>query len=365
MSIFKNLLLLNPNKIPAEDFFTEIFAYLLKSDSNLLLKFVQEYNIPCIDNAIGSISTQVSFDALEYHLSGSIPDIFIELSNQKERELIFIESKIGSTEGYHQLQRYAEHLDNMKPLNKGVLIYITRDFDKKHQATIFQNCHNKEILHFFQLRWHEVYHFLKAYHNNINCELIDETLKFMEEYGLTNDNRFTSIDILAMTNFSHVRRMMNETMFGIVSDKYKEVAGGVSQESTALTQLRNHGRYTLIQFQKTDFEILLGYWLDSSNMIDFPRVGVRIGAGPNAHHIEDIKRSMKDIEHNEPKKWVTYGFDQSRAWVGIAQERGIDKFLAEEDHIKAIQDYFLMLLSEINEIKNKYPDLPWNINSFK
>ena len=45
MSLFKNLVMLNPNQIPLEDFFTEIFTYLLKSDSDLLSKWIQDFNI--------------------------------------------------------------------------------------------------------------------------------------------------------------------------------------------------------------------------------------------------------------------------------------------------------------------------------
>jgi hypothetical protein len=113
------------------------------------------------------ISTQESFEALDCHFSGSRPDIFIELSNDTEKELIFIECKIGSEEGQNQLQRYAEHLDNIENINKKSLIYITRDFDTKSQEHIFTNCKNKSSLVFKQFRWHQIYQFLSRFNNHI------------------------------------------------------------------------------------------------------------------------------------------------------------------------------------------------------
>jgi hypothetical protein len=122
---------LNPNQIPLEDFFTEIFAYLLKMDSNLLCEWLKEFKISSIQPESQQINTQESFDALDEHFSGSRPDIYIEIANKFSKELILVECKIGSTEGPDQLQRYAEHMDKIKSISSGVLIYITRDYDKK------------------------------------------------------------------------------------------------------------------------------------------------------------------------------------------------------------------------------------------
>jgi hypothetical protein len=34
--------------------------------------------------------------------------------------------------------------------------------------------------------------------------------------------------------------------------------------------------------------------------------------------------------------------------------------MAHSDHIKAIKDYFLKLLKEVETFKKFHPDLPWN-----
>lgn len=131
MYLFKKLLSLNNEQIPVEDFFTEIFAYLLKTNPEILHTFLDSTKAPLIDYEQMVIDTQRSFEGLENHLAGSRPDIFLELFNKNEKQWIFIESKIDAQEGYQQLTKYAEHLDNSNSIQKGVLIYITKYFEPK------------------------------------------------------------------------------------------------------------------------------------------------------------------------------------------------------------------------------------------
>ncbi|WP_406661374.1 PD-(D/E)XK nuclease family protein [Methanolobus sp. ZRKC3] len=220
--------------------------------------WLRYFKISNIDQNDIFISTQESFGALDSHFSGSRPDILIELSDDSKNELIFVECKIGSCEGHNQLKRYAEHLDNIEHIGCGVLIYITKDYDKKNELAIFQGCNNRNRLKFIQLRWYEIYQFLKSHDGYAEDILVKEALKFMEEYDLSGDNRFTSVDILALTNFPRVRKMMDETMYGEVSDKFTEITGGVSQSSFCLNQIKNHNRYTYIQNQND--KILKLFW---------------------------------------------------------------------------------------------------------
>jgi hypothetical protein len=353
---------LNPNQIPLEDFFTEIFTYLLKSNPSLMDDWIKEFKISSIKPNNVYISTQESFDALNYHFSGSRPDIFIELSDDNKKDLIFVECKIGSCEGHNQLKRYAEHLDNIEYINRGILIYITKDYDKKNGLAIFESCNNKNKLKFIQFRWYEIYQFLKSHDGFSENVLVKDILRFMEEYDLSGDNRFTSVDILALTNFPRVRKMMDETMYGEVSDKFTEIAGGISSPSFCLTQIKNHNRYTYIQNQNDNvFEIVLGYWINDSKMTDFPKVGIKLGVSPNATHRKEIIAAMRDIVKSNPDEWNGYHLNESKNWAGIGKELGIEHFMNEQDHIKSIQDYFLNLIDELTDIKKQYPNLPWKV----
>lgn len=363
MSIFKDLLDLNPNKIPLEDFFTEIFTYIIKSDGSLLSKWLNHFAISNLKFDEFYVSTQESFDALDTHVSGSRPDIFVELSNNLENELIFVECKIGSEEGDHQLQRYAEHLDGIEHINKRTLVYITRDFDSKSQSYIFENCKNVNDLTFVQLRWHQVYQFLLEYNEVSNNLLITEALIFMEENSLSGSNRFTSIDILAITNFPRVRRMMEETMSGQVADRFESIAGGTNtKHSSALNQVRDHERYVYLQEQADKIEIILGYSMNSSKLGSYPEVGLSINVNPNADERDKTLKVLREVVSNS-NKWEGYNLTGAKKWAGIFQSKSLDCFLNQEDHIVAIQNYFLGLLYDLESIKDEYNDLKWLVSS--
>lgn len=359
MSIFKNLLDLNPNKIPLEDFFTEIFTYLIKSDGNLLSKWLSHFAISDLKFNEYCISTQESFAALDTHLSGSRPDILMELSNYLDNEIIFVECKIGSEEGKHQLQKYAEHLDEIKHVSKRTLVYITRDFDSKNQGDIFENCRNTNNLAFVQLRWYQIYQFLLDHNEFANNLLVTEALEFMEENGLSGSNRFTSIDILAITNFPRVRRMMEETMSRQVAERFESIAGGSKpRHSTALNQLREQERYVYFQEQADKFEIILGYSMNNLKVGSYPEVSLTVSVSPNAFERNEIMKIMRELV-SKSNKWGSFNLNKTNNWAGIFQSKSLDCFLNQEDHIEAIQNYFLSLLTELESIKEEYKHLKW------
>lgn len=185
----------------------------------------------------------------------------------------------------------------------------------------------------------------------------------MEEYDLSGDNRFTNVDILALTNFTRVRKMMDETMQGEVSDRFYEVAGGTSSISFRLNQLKNHNRYTHLQNQNDkNFEILLGYWIDNSKITSSPLIGIQLNVGPAAVNRKIIIDAMRDIVKSNPDKWYGINRTEIKGWTNIGQEVKLEHFLNEEDHIKAIQRYFFDLIDELDEVKRKYPNLPWEID---
>jgi hypothetical protein len=361
MSIFSNLLQLNKNQIILEDFFTEIFGYLLESNTSLMQSWLKEFKISDINPENITVSTQESFSALETHLTGSRPDIYIELSNESMKEIIFLESKIDSSEGQDQLKRYAEHLDNLDSISRGVLVYVTRDYDKKDRNLILGDCKNEAKLEFKQLRWYENYRFLKEYNESISDKLIIETIKFMEEQGLSQNNKFTVIDVLAITNFPRVRKMLDESMGGEVAARFEEVAGKKPVPSTVMNDLRNDDIYAYEQEQKdkNQFYVILGYYMNKSNITDFPDVGLELKVNPHATDRKEIIKAMKEIERGHGG-WNSYCLNENR-WAGISKTRNLEKFMQEEDHIKAIQIYFLELLDELIKIKETYPDLKWMI----
>ncbi|MBC1218524.1 PD-(D/E)XK nuclease family protein, partial [Nostoc sp. UCD120] len=114
MSLFSNLLNLHSGNKPLEDFFTEIVAYFLSLNNGILIDWLKHHSIISDDNYSSiKISTQQEHKGLESHTEDSRLDIVVELSTGLNTDVIFIESKIGSTEIPGQLKKYADILSKL------------------------------------------------------------------------------------------------------------------------------------------------------------------------------------------------------------------------------------------------------------
>jgi PD-(D/E)XK nuclease superfamily len=146
MSLFNRLLKLHNGSTPLEDFFTELVAHLFSTNKEVLSDWLKHLDLIDTNADLDAyISTQQTFERLSHHFSDSRPDIIIELIDGNNRDIIFIESKIGSSEGCNQLQRYAEILDKFPGFRNKFLIYITRDFEPKDRETIFQGIPESKV----------------------------------------------------------------------------------------------------------------------------------------------------------------------------------------------------------------------------
>lgn len=356
-SLFDNLLrIIKNDKIPFEDFFTEIFVYVLKFYPLILQDFVEEFDLSQLKDWQFSIATQNTFSALEHHFSGSRPDIYIELFTDKLKDILLIECKIDAPEGYEQLKRYAEHLDSFQALNSGLLVYITRDYDPKNKNEIFQNCKNLHRLNFIQLRWHEVYYLLRNWNEHL---LVQQFLIFMENNNMASNNQFSTVDILSLTNFNQAMKIMEETIFGEVYEGFKNRLNQISPPVKSMSQLRNHNRYIILSEQNEKMWCFLGYWLESSRITDYPKIGLIIEIEPNSQKRNEVIEIMKNIIQQEQRNWKGHELNGVKTWSNINKLTSLQEFLSGEDHVKSIKNYFLELLEEIDMLKQNYPQLPW------
>jgi len=348
------------DKTPTEDFFTEIFTHLLNNNRGIFINWLHYFSLSDLDpdESDIKIATQETFGALEQHSSGSRPDVVIEVSDDKRIDVIFIESKIDSHEGEGQLKKYAEQLDRLSSINQATLVYVTRDYEKKDEKEILINCRSTNLPKFKQLRWHEIYNFLKKYREE--SYLVNETIRFMEINNMAHNNQFSSVDILTLTNFPRVRRMMDETMKGEVSKLFKKVTGGIAQDSTLLTQLRDSNRYVYQLWQQEDMWCGYGYWFDPSNIANYPDVGVILESYPNSPERDIIIAAMKEIANRCPDKWKGYDLTATKAWSGIWQLKSLKDFMPEENQVGAISSFFKEGINDLEAIKTEYPGLPWN-----
>lgn len=187
--------------------------------------------------------------------------------------------------------------------------------------------------------------------------LTQEIITFMDEHHMAHNNQFSSIDIIALANFTKSLKLMEETMWGEVSQQFNQVLGSIKQRLTAFTELQQHGRYLMTTSMPGQWWCGLGFLLKTSNSTDYPTVRLMLEVAPNSQHRTEIIAAMKDI--CKDYGWREYRLNEPQAWSGIVREKSLQAFLAQEDHVADIKKFFLQSLEELAEIKSKYLNLPW------
>jgi len=273
MSLFSKLLRLRSTE--KEEFHTEIVAQVLRQSTSLTFRWLKTIHATSFAHFEElRVSSQEELDPLSSHEGiGSRPDIVIRIIQGDQIEVVFVESKIGSTENPGQLQKYAEHLEAQNATTR-CLVFITRDYEPKEPP---DNTH----IEFVQQRWSDFYRFLKQ--QPIIDAMTSELLKFMEENNMSQSNQFTAVDILALTNFTKARTLMDHTIRESVARKFRKICGAKCSDATvASTQLRKFKRYTLYCSHGGQIEVHLGYWIDDTSIGNCPTIAVRMFVNPTA-----------------------------------------------------------------------------------
>jgi hypothetical protein len=357
MSLFTNLLNLHSGSKPREDFFTEIVAYFFSLNNDILIDWLKHHSIIGDDKySSTNISTQQEHKGLESHNEDSRLDIVIELSTGLNTDVIFIESKIGSTAISGQLEKYAEILSNLPNLRHRILIYITRDYDPKEEIkTPALNLEPKVI--FYQLRWHQFYACLQQHATDI---LAQEILIFMRKNGMSHINQFSSVDLLTMVNYNKTLNLMESTLSEEVQHKFKLAFGGVINGAASRTQWKWSSRYIIYtKFSGNNFWCGLGYFnLNPDNLTEYPYLGICLEVSAGFVERPKIIKSMQKVINDKPNIWTPENLTILPAWSAIFYRKSLQEFLSQENQLSAIKDFFL---KSIDELKNIQPDFnfPW------
>ncbi|MBE8987675.1 PD-(D/E)XK nuclease family protein [Nostoc sp. LEGE 12450] len=356
MSLFTNLLNLHSGNKPREDFFTEIVAYFLSLNKDILIDWLKHHSIISDDNYSSiKISTQQEHQALASHTEDSRLDIVVELSTGLSTDVIFIESKIGAMDGNNALKKYADILSNLPNVRHRILIYITRDYDPKDE--IKKYCLDLlPKVNFFHLRWYQFYSFLKERASDI---LAQEILIFMRKNGMSTTNQFSSVDLLTMVNFNKTLNLMESTLSEEVQREFKLAFGGVIKGAASMTQWR-WGRYIIYtKFSGDNFWCGLGYFnLNPDSLTEYPYLGICLEVSPGFVERPKIIESMQKVINDKPSIWTPENLTILPAWSAIFYRKSLQEFLSEKDQLSAIKDFFL---KSIDELKNIHPDFsfPW------
>ena len=326
-----------------EDYLTEIIAEIFE-DKDMVVKFFHEFaNITLEDLSDIQVATQRTFLKLQGHETDSRPDLVIQFNDKGKQFIAFFENKLEAQEGDNQLKRYAEHLKKYDAKDFDTfLFYITRYHDPKKEDSIIQ------------LRWYMIYNWLD---NNRN-PFIDKVIEFMEEIQLNDIRRFLPQDIYAIQQMRRLQRMMDECLDGPVDEKMTQLFGKSLSWSNRNVNLRDYSRYLKTNDQGTNWSSTwIGCGFNLTND-EYPLISIMFEINPNFSKRKETIDAMKWFlkSHSD---WKGYYLETDTNWSGIRCDRNILDFLKHDDHINAIQKYFIEKLNELHLIKQQYPGLNW------
>lgn len=206
--------------------------------------------------------------------------------------------------------------------------------------------------------------------------LVEEVMAFMEEQGMARNYRLSTTDLMALSGVPRAFELFDETLGGEVKAELESFAGNkIRRDPPNMWDLRTHLRYKIRAPLLRGGEDLFcdaGYQLgkveESAHASilripadGYPAIFVSLEAQPGAEGREASVAAMKKIALNED--WEGYNIDNPAGWVGGKRERTLAMLLSEEDHIVAVQRFFLesirQLREELTAFKKERPDLPW------
>jgi len=359
MSLFRQLQrLYRPEKFQFEDFHTEIVAQVLQNSPALTLSWLKAIgatNLSKTDHI--DVRTQRTLEPLVHHSTASRPDTAILLSQDAKRELIFVESKQDSVQGYGQLQRYAEHLDAARQkegFDNVVLVYITRDYEA---AEIALSAAAQLYVSFRRTRWFQFYEHLKVHLNGDG--LAKELKLFMEENRMSLGHQFRSSDLVALENFFSAKALMDETLEGEVSEAVGKLPGGLFAARRGLKYFRDDHRYVASNNNWMEIECHVGYWLPHEKPDEGVWVGVTLYSTPSAAARNEIIAAFRAWLQKGSVGWESEDLDDPRAKSSIYKGKVLQSLMAGPDHVHAIKEFLLSLLKEVELFRQNNRHLGW------
>lgn len=344
-------LLKNKETHQLEDYLTEIFSPILQNKKWFSLFLNQFLQVNYDESQLHSIQvfTQRTYIKLDNHLINSRPDIVISFTYKNNDHLLFIENKIGSTEGVDQLARYSDHLREHRKIGYYThLLYITKFYDPKEED-ILDNYNGSG---FTQLRWYQIYNWLLQFKGDLYCS---QVLEYMEDLELNKSRRFTPIDIYAIQNAQRLQSMLDETLDGKVISKFSELFGKPKQWSHRTTQLRDHNLYILFNDQ-TDWKFIgCGFEFTEE---EYPLLTVFIEIHPNCVRKEEVNKVIEQF-CNDNSEWNFKPPSDNNDYSYGYCAKSLVSFLSSKDHIDSIQNYLIAKLEELYKFKADNKQLNW------
>jgi hypothetical protein len=266
----------------------------------------------------------------------------------REPDLVFVESKLGTTAQGDQLYRYADHAGASRHIARRFLAYVTRDFDPQ-EAMLDWLRTEVSGLSCVSSRWHVFYRLLEKARPDAFTE---EVLLFMEQQGMAQTNRFTPLDVLTLANVQAVIGLMDSTLSGEIEAEFEKVAGSVKKGGTRRSQLVNKNRYIIYTGLANGMWCGLGYYLPDADLSGYPMLRTTVEIDYRAPKFRDIVQKMSEIA--KIVGWNTYDLDSAFRWAGIYRAKSLEHLLHEADHVEAVKQEFRDQLSDLATVREQF-----------
>jgi hypothetical protein len=340
INVFDRLLSLykknrNSNKMPLEDYTTELLVAILESDNEILDDYVN--NVLLIEGQNFNITSQ------EKHFLEGDKNCIIDIVIKNDNIICFIENKVDASEGERQLERYSKVLNSIKRNeNKDIYLrYCTKYYDRKDVSNI----------DFLQYRWSEVYKFLTNYEEE---NIIKEYLDFLRGEGMASAGDFNFNDLIAMTAMNTTIAKMDECL-DLVKPKMIELFGNPYQyDYERLKQICKNMRYSMwcTDITGTGYsEVMIGFEFTNEDDSVAPNVVAQIYIGEDNSQYTDLK---DEIFKSEIFDYI----DTSEGFL-CWFEKPLSDFISSKNQNEEISNWFCENLQKIYELE-QLGSLTWN-----
>ncbi len=284
---------------PRENFLTEIFAFVLKHDKLFRELFFKKLGL--LKNEKPEILTQSTY-------SEGRPDIEIIIDKNIH---VLIEVKVGTTEGYEQLNRYSEILQKSHYPQK-ILVYLTKYFEHKESAN--------EKVKIKLIRWHEVFDILCKSEELVTKQLVN----YLEEQSMSKNVILNVNDVLAIRTINESTSKLDEVLYHVKpnfqnvigSSKFPNKLDGCYWLSHSFNGVDVKCGFNWFWPKDTGVTLMTWLWIPEART-----------------DIELIKAQLIEI-----KRWDCW-LDEDDKGIVFAKSKSVLEFIEEEDQTKKMASF--------------------------
>lgn len=333
-SLFSRLYARRPSDFRSqqENFLSEIFAFVLEHDREVLAAFFDLIKAPHLE-AKGSLRVQTQKKELE---SGQ-PDIEIVGQNF----WVLIEAKVESTAGEFQLDQYANILKAKTsfPDNNRLLVYLTKYPEWKGKPQNYEGP-------FAEIQWHQIYHILKPGHSDLAKQL----KQYLKELHMDTIYTFTPQDLSALIHFHELVRKIDFYLCAARKLYAQKITPNISKDSARYTRLKfDSGYYNVARYHYGHTDIGIVWWHEE------PEAYLQAGTLLNEDQLEAFgeKNLAQFRQFFENIGWTKFG--EHPQFEGFECRYPVSMLLSQKDQKTFIENWYKARIEEWEQFKEEMP----------